>query len=109
MQAQILFFLNMKNTLALIKERYGHGSVQKFVKEELGIQYRTFLHQLENETVPYKTIKKLIRALDIKFTDFKDYEFITPEKRKQDKEDEKQMKLLNTPRPKKLSEIFSKK
>ena len=108
----------MQNTLALIREKTGHGGVVKFVEQELGLKYRSFVNQIEKGNVPYRTIKVIIEKLDIKFEDFKDFEFdhkgtqteikIKKEKRKEEKI-EASIEDIYVPQPKKLSEIFAGK
>lgn len=105
----------MKNTLTLIRNKIGHGNIEKFIEEKIGIPYRTFVHQTKNGNVKYKTIKLLIMLLDIKFEDFKDYEFIDNHDQ-QNKEEKKSVRKekkirsaieeLEIQRPQKLSSIF---
>lgn len=101
----------MKNTLALIKLKVGHGNVRKFVRDELGITYRTFVYQLHHGLVPYKRIRVIIDKLGISFDDFKDYEYSDEDKvHSLEKRDEKKaLKDLHTPKPRKLSELLSNK
>ena len=105
----------MNNTLALIKEKVGHGKVKKFVRAELGMQYRTFVYQLKHGLVTYKVIKKIIVKLDIKFEDFKDYEYSEDHKvhshaeRAKGREVNASLRDLHMEKPKKLSELLSNK
>ena len=107
------FFLyrDMKNTLALIKKKVGHGNVRKFIRDELGITYRTFVYQLHHGLVTYKMIRVIIDKLGISFDDFKDYEYTNTGKvHSQECRFEKNaLKDLHTIKPKKLSELLEYK
>lgn len=103
----------MKNTLTLIRQKVGQGNIRKFVREELKVNYRTFMYQISRELVPYKTIKVLLEKLDIKFEDLKDYKYtpnadVHSQKFYRDR-DKEQLKQLYLPKPQKLSAIFRKK
>ena len=100
----------MKNTLALIRDKLGHGHIRKFVEQELHIQYRTFTYQCSRGMVPYKTIVTLLKKLDITFDELKSYKYIPdPLVHSQQKRDiKKSMTDLHVAKPKKLSEILKK-
>ncbi len=102
----LLFF--MKNTLALIKAKVGHGNVRTFVKNELGVTYRTFVYQLQHGLVPYKVIRVIIDKLGISFDDFKDYQYTNTGKvhSQECRFEKKALKDLHTVKPKKLSDIL---
>ena len=108
----------MKNTLALIKTKVGHGKVRKFVINELGQNYRTFVYQLHHGLVPYKVILVIMKKLDIKFEEFKNYEYqdtiivhsqADKVVRAKDKKAAQYIAELHTPKPKKLSELLGTK
>ena len=108
----------MRNTLTLIRNKLGQGNIRKFIEKDLGMKYRTFVYQCDNGLVHYKTIKALIEKLDIKFEDFKDYEFIDNKEvhslseRKiinQEKKIKQDIAELNIPQPMKLSELLGKR
>lgn len=105
----------MNNTLALIKERVGHGKVRKFVKSELSMQYRTFVYQLKHGLVTYKSIVKIMTKLDIKFEDFKNYEYSKDHEihsqgeKLREREVRTSIKDLHIAKPKKLSELLGNK
>lgn len=102
---------DMKNTLALLRQKLGHGEVIKFIENDLGTNYRSFVNKIERGTVPYKTIRLIVDKLDINFDEFRDYEFESTENKevkKEEKKIEKKIEELHTPKPQKLSTIFGK-
>ena len=108
-----LFFMYyceyMQNTLALIRIKVGHKKVKSFIEKDLGIKYRTFVYQCENGVVTYKTIKKLLKLLDIKFEDLKEYEFIEERDKKKERKEkkiDKEITQLKIPTPMKLSDLL---
>ena len=102
----------MENTLALIRQKLGHGKIKPFIEKELKVKYRTFVYQCENGTVPYKTIILLMDKLGIKFEEFKQKQFTVEIKAAEKKvERKKEVKKIaeqeiHIPQPKKLSSIF---
>ena len=108
----------MQNTLSLIRQKLGQGSIKSFIENELGVKYRTFVYQCEHGLVPYRMIRVIVDKLEISFDDFKDYKFSNVDKVKSSQgrgvaRKEKNIQLaienLNIPAPKKLSEMFGKK
>ena len=101
----------MKNTLALIKAKVGHGNTKTFIKNELGLTYRTFVYQLKHGLVTYKVIRVIIDKLEISFDDFKDYEYTDTGKvhSQECRFEKKMLKDLYTVKPQKLSDLLGLK
>lgn len=93
----------MQNTLLLIRQKVGHGNVREWINKEFGMDYRTFIYQVREETMRYKDIKKLLSLLDIKFEDLRSDEY-TPQVMKVDPPAAGANDPL--PKPEKLSSAF---
>ena len=97
----------MTNGLALIRNHVGQGNIIKFIEDEIGMTYRTFVHQCNNDNLTIRTIHIMIDKLGITFDDFKisdQRSHSTPDKN--DAKAEKAIKQLEIPLPQKLSELL---
>lgn len=98
----------MTNGLALIRDHVGQGKIISFIENEIGITYRTFVHQCNNNNLTIGTIYIMIDKLDITFEDFK-VSFSSQSSvadRAQDRKAEEAVRQLELPLPQKLSDML---
>lgn len=96
----------MQNTLLLVKKKVGHGNVRKWVEETFGMDYRTFVYQVREETMRYRDIVKLLKLLDVDFRDLRSNEFSKVKTYMTKQKEEKEQKEEGFPRAEKLSDVF---
>lgn len=99
---------DMTNGLSLIRDHVGQGKIISFIENEIGITYRTFVHQCKNDNLTIGTIYIMIDKLDIEFSDFK--VSIRSQSSAADKAVERKVKeaveQLEIPLPQKLSDML---
>jgi len=96
----------MQNTLLLIKNKVGHGNVRKWVEDTFGMDYRTFVYQVREETMRYRDILKLLKALDIDFEDLRQNKYSKVKTYVDRQKEEKQAEEEQIPKTEKLSDAF---
>lgn len=98
----------MTNGLSLIRDHVGQGKIISFIENEIGITYRTFVHQCNNDNLTIGTIYIMIDKLGIEFSDFK--VSIRSQSSAADKAADRKateaIKQLEIPLPQKLSDLF---
>lgn len=98
----------MTNGLTLIRNHVGQGKIVKFIENDLGITYRTFVHQCKHDNLTIQTIKLMIDKLDISFEDFKISEIRSQSSAEKavERKVERTIEQLEIPLPMKLSELI---